>query len=293
MSWRVVVITGNAKLDFSLGYLVVRKEETTKIFLDEIGTLLIDSVAVSLTTYLVKELVDRKILVIMCDEKHNPLLELVPYYGCHNSPRKIQQQIAWNSEAKIAVWTAIVRSKIDNQRKMLESLKAERETGLLEGYLKELQPGDPANREGLAAKVYFGGVFGSEFSREGYNAESAALDYGYTILLSAFNREIVCAGFLTQLGLCHDSQFNKFNLSSDLMEPFRPIIDSIVMNMSFEEGTLEKKHRLQLIDSLNKDVVIDGKRQVLHRAVAIYCSSVFSALENADAGLIKFYDFVV
>ena len=94
------------------------------------------------------------------------------------------------------------------------------EAELLQGYLEEITYGDATNREGHAAKVYFNALFGKDFTRTDDLLINTALNYGYSILLSAFNREIVLNGYLTQLGLFHDNMFNRFNLASDLMEPF-------------------------------------------------------------------------
>jgi len=102
MSWRIVVISKRAKLDYQLGYLVVRNEEVTKIHLSEISTILIESTAATVTTSLLAELTKKKIKVIFCDEKRNPNSELVPYYGAYNS---IKKQIAWNEEYAQGVWT--------------------------------------------------------------------------------------------------------------------------------------------------------------------------------------------
>lgn len=115
MSWRIIVISQRAKLDLKLNYLVVRKqEETVKIFLGEIGQIIIESTAVSLTTSLLCELVKRKIKVIFCDEKRNPSSELLPYYGCHDTSEKIRAQMDWGEYGKGTVWTRIVREKITN-----------------------------------------------------------------------------------------------------------------------------------------------------------------------------------
>lgn len=95
MSWRTVVISSRCKLDLKMGYLVVRGEELRRIYLDEIGILMIENPAVSLTGCLLCALMGRKIKVIFCDGKHTPQSELVPYYGCHDTSRKINQQIRW------------------------------------------------------------------------------------------------------------------------------------------------------------------------------------------------------
>ena len=112
MSWRIVVISKRAKLDYQLGYMVVRNEEVTKIHLGEISTVLIESTAVSITTSLLAELTKKKIKVIFCDEKRNPSSELIGYYGSHDTSNKVRKQVLWSRNIKDAVWTEIVTEKI-------------------------------------------------------------------------------------------------------------------------------------------------------------------------------------
>lgn len=100
MSWRIVVISSSAKLDYQLGFLVVRKDKTTKIYLNEISVLMLESTAISLTAYLVNELIKRKIKVIFCDEKRNPSGEVISYYGSHDARAKIRTQMVWDGSIK-------------------------------------------------------------------------------------------------------------------------------------------------------------------------------------------------
>lgn len=286
MSWRIVVISKRAKLDYQLGYLVVRNEEVTKIHLSEISTILIESTAATVTTSLLAELTKKKIKVIFCDEKRNPSSELVGYYGSHDTSNKIRKQIQWSRHSKEAIWTEIVTEKIRKQRELLKNMGKE-EAGLLESYLQEIGWNDETNREGHAAKVYFNALFGMTFTRTADCPENAALNYGYSILLSAFAREIVASGYITQLGLFHDNMFNQFNLASDLMEPFRVLIDREVIQMQRKEFTHEEK--IQLVNVLNNEVMIDGKTQYVNNAIKIYCKSVFDALNENDSALIRFY----
>lgn len=197
MSWRTIVISKRAKLDLQLGYMVVRSEEVTKIVLSEISTILIESTAVSLTTGLLAELSKRKIKVIFCDEKRNPSSELVSYYGSHDTSNKVRKQIAWKQNTKEAVWTEIVTEKIRKQKEILEILGKE-ESEILSSYIKEITWNDGTNREGHAAKVYFNALFGLDFTRTEDNYINAGLNYGYSIILSAFTREIVANGYITQ-----------------------------------------------------------------------------------------------
>ena len=286
MSWRIVVISKRAKLDLQMGFLVVRSDEITKIHLGEISTVMIESTAVSLTTSLLAELSKRKIKVIFCDEKRNPSSELISYYGSHDTSNKVRKQIAWKAKTKEAVWTEIVTEKIRKQKEVLELLQ-KREAELLEGYLHEITWNDESNREGHAAKVYFNALFGLDFTRTEDNCINAALNYGYSIILSAFNREIVSNGYITQLGLFHDNMFNQFNLASDLMEPFRVLVDLEVLSMKLTE--FEPKDKLRLVDILNHEIIIDGKNQYVNNAIKIYVKSVFDALSEDDSSIIRFY----
>lgn len=286
MSWRTVVISKSAKLDYQMGCMVVRQDKTVKIHLSEISNLIIETTAVSITAALLSELTKKKVKVIFCDEKRNPSSELIPYYGCHDTSSKVRTQIKWSDEIKAAVWTEIVSEKIRKQAEHLEELKLS-EAGMLREYVEELQFGDESNREGHAAKVYFNALFGNDFTRTADNSINAALNYGYGIILSTFNREIVANGYITQLGLFHDNMFNQFNLGSDLMEPFRPLVDRAVVAM--EPQKFEHDEKMNILELLQEDVHIADRNEYINNAIKIYCRSVFDALNDSDPSLIKFY----
>lgn len=287
MSWRIVVISRGAKLDYKMNYLMVRQDSITRIHLSEIGLLLIESTAVALTARLLSELIKRKIKVIFCDEKRNPSSELVGYYGAHDTSDKIRQQVSWSHNTKQLIWTEIVSDKIKKQRDFLIILGKTNVAKMLDGYLEEMLPGDSSNREGHAAKVYFNAVFGSDYSRNLEIPFNAALDYGYSLLLSAFNREIVSAGYITQIGLFHDNMFNYFNLSSDLMEPFRILVDKAVYVL--QPKKFEHDEKMEILRVLNDEVTIIGKNYIVTSAIKIYCQSVFEAINENDVLKLRFY----
>ena len=289
MSWRTVIISNSAKLDYKIGYLIVRQDEIIKIHLSEIALLLIESTAVSISAALLAELMKQKIKVVFCDEKRNPVSELVPYYGSHDTSFKVRTQISWDINTKLMIWTEIVAEKIRNQKKMLEIAKQFAGAITLKGYLEELLPGDSTNREGHAAKVYFNGLFGKDFSRTSDIPFNAALNYGYGIVLAAVNREIVSNGYITQLGLFHDNMFNQFNLGSDIMEPLRVFVDRKVYEMKPEK--FEHSEKMELIDLMNMKVKIEGKNNFFSNAIRIYCRSVFDAINDKDISLLKFCIF--
>ncbi|MCH3972206.1 MAG: type II CRISPR-associated endonuclease Cas1 [Oscillospiraceae bacterium] len=286
MSWRTVVISSSAKLDYQMGYMVVRSAETTKILVDEIRSVMIESTAVSLSAALLAELVKNKVKVIFCDQKRNPSSELIPYYGSFDTSGKIRTQIAWNKDIKTAVWTEIVTEKIRKQKEHLVSMQKQ-EASLLGEYLNQIEFGDVTNREGHAAKVYFNALFGHEFTRSEDCNENAALNYGYSIILSAFTREVAANGYLTQLGLFHDNRANPFNLASDLMEPFRPLVDRIVLTMELKQFLHAEK--MELVGVLSQQVIMNDRSEYVDNAIQIYCRSVFDALNDHDVSEIRFY----
>lgn len=288
MSWRTIVVTGQAKLDYKLDYVVIRKKEsTTKIHLSEIAILIIESTQVSLTSLLISKMIEKKIKIILCDSTHNPCGEVVPYYGSFDTSQKIKRQIDWTSDVKNLVWTEIVSHKIKKQSEHLFDRGLEDEARLLTEYVKELVSGDKTNREGHAAKVYFNALFGMEFTRSDDNYVNAALNYGYGIVLASFTREIVSNGYITQIGIHHDNMFNQFNLASDLMEPFRIIVDRQVADMHLEK--FEHDEKMEVLKILTKKVIIDQKTQYLIPAIRIYCKSIFEALNEEDVSLIRMY----
>ncbi len=280
------MVSGSAKLDYQMGYLVVRREETVKVHISEIYMLLIESTAVSLTAALLCELTKKKIKVIFCDEKRNPSSELVSYYGSHDTSVKVRNQMGWSAEIKASVWTEIVTEKIRKQAEVLTKWD-KNEADMLYQYMEEIEYGDTTNREGHAAKVYFNALFGMDFTRTEENSINAALNYGYGIILSAFNREITANGYITQIGLFHDNMFNPFNLGSDLMEPFRPIVDQKVRIMNPQK--FEHSEKMEVLKILQQEVIIAERKEYVNNAIKIYCKSVFDALLDNDVSLIKFY----
>lgn len=284
MGWRQVIITGRAKLDLKMNHLIVRKDTVTKIHISEIDILVIETLQVSITTALLVELAKQKVKVIFCDETYSPYCELNSYYCRHNSSLTIKKQMSWEDNNKIKVWTEIIRQKITNQRDLLIK-KEKEESELLTNYLYELEPGDETNREGHAAKVYFNAIFGKDFTRDDDIPLNAALNYGYSILLSCFNREVSVNGYLTQLGIFHDNQFNLYNLSSDIMEPFRPYIDEIVLSMDFDEfGKDQKKEILSIFSS---PIKIGNRYFELRNAVSRYTKAVIMSLETGDIDYVR------
>lgn len=288
MAFRTLVISTQCKLEYSLEYLVYRGVDTTKrIFLNEINTILIESTQVSITTSLLNEIVKRKIKLIFCDEKHDPSSELVPYNNSHNSSERIMNQINWDDETKDLIWQRIIKEKINTEYLMLKKYNHLDVALQVYDYMENVEIGDLSNREGHAAKVYFNNIFYKNFSRNENSVLNASLNYGYTLILSQFNRIVIGSGYLTQLGIHHKGQFNPFNFSCDLMEPFRYIVDQFAIKI-YKENLDFKKEMMNLL-SIN--LVINGREVSFFNALSIYFSSVIEAIAKKKPTLIKFVRF--
>ena len=288
MGWRTVLVSNNCKLSYKNDYLIIRSEKLNMIHLSEINMIIVENGMVSITSYLINELANKKIKLIICDEKHNPSCEMIPYYGSFNTSKKIQNQINWLKENKEKAWQNITRNKSHNQAMLLKKLNIAGYEKLLE-YENQVEIGDKTNREGHAAKVYFNLLFGKDFNRSDPDNTNIALDYGYSVMLALFNREIVSKGYITQIGVNHKNEYNQFNLSCDLIEPFRPLVDEKVYN--YRELAFGKEYKYKLLDIFNETVKIDNKEQFVSNAVSVYTSSVFNYIEKYKESKILNYEF--
>lgn len=277
MAFRTLFIENPCKLSYKSEYLVVRKEDaSTKVHLSEISTIVLQTQQAYISAYLMAELAKHKISLVVSDGKCNPVGQYLPLYGAHNVSKRVLEQLAWGEPAKKRVWQHVVRDKVFQQARLLEDLECMREARQLHGIVPEVRSGDTTNREAQAARIYFQGVFGPGFTRDQETATNAALDYGYAVLLSMVNREIVARGYLTQCGICHRSEYNQFNLACDLMEPFRPLVDRLVEAHVAEE--FNRDTRLMLGDLANREVAYRDGVYRLSSVISLYVQDCLNAL---------------
>ncbi|HFI0403803.1 TPA: type II CRISPR-associated endonuclease Cas1 [Streptococcus suis] len=286
MGWRTVVVNTHSKLSYKNNHLIFKDATRTEmIHLSEIDVLLLETTDITLSTMLVQRLMDENIVVIFCDQKRLPIAHLMPYYARHDSSLQLSKQISWNEEVKAIVWTTIIAQKIRNQSIYLSACGFFEKSSSVMDLYHGLALFDPSNREGHAARIYFNTLFGNDFSRELDNDINAGLDYGYTLLLSMFAREVVVSGCMTQFGLKHANQFNQFNFASDIMEPFRPIIDRIIYENRTEPFVKMKK---ELFTIFSDTFEYNGKEMYLTNIVSDYTKKVIKALNNKGDGIPEF-----
>lgn len=282
MAFRTVVISTKGKLEYSLNYIIFRNEEIKKILITEVSTLILQNTGISMTAVLISELIKRKIKIIFCDEKQNPVGEVIPYASSFESSKRIKYQINWNNQTKNKLWTEIIKVKIINQALILKINGYEEKSLNLIEYANNVLDGDSSNREGHAAKVYFNALFGNDFKR-GRNDDfyNVLLNYGYSIILSAINREISAFGYLTQLGIHHIGENNPFNLTCDFMEPLRPLIDYYVT----KENLTKEDYKSIFSRILSRPVIYNGLNTYLDNAIHLYVANLLAYLNNETCEL--------
>ena len=290
MSWRTVIVKNRCKLSYKNDYMLIISDGSEKsLHISEIGTLIIENTAVNLTAYLLCELSRYKVKIIFCDHQRNPYSEIIPYYGAHNASKQMRRQSQWPQSTKDCIWQRIITQKIIKQAQVVYKETANQTTcEILMNFATSVLPGDTTNREAHAAKLYFKELFGPQFSRDSSSGINVALNYGYAILLSAFNREITAAGYSTTMGVNHCNEYNPFNLTCDLMEPFRPVVDREVYKC--RSFAFDDFFKSRLIDILNHKVVILGKEQFLSNAINIYVKLFFRAMEESSEKELPEYD---
>lgn len=288
MAFRTVVIKNRCKLEFLMNYMVCRKQDgELKILLDEVRTIVIDSLQVVISSYLIFEIAKRNIKLIFIDNKHNPIGEIIPYQGNAYSYRHIKEQISFDENYKGYLWKRITIEKIRNQARVLKKYGLDDSSKQLIVYSENVNINDETNREGHSAKVYFNSLFGTNFSRDTENDTNKFLNYGYSIILSTINREIVIHGYLPEIGIHHIGESNPFNLACDFMEPLRPLVDNLVYS-----GEIDNSNYIDKLIGINlKHVKYCKREMVLENAIHLYVEDLFNYLNNGDEKKIGFIEY--
>ena len=283
MGWRSVIITQHAKLTYSMQMMIVQtRDGINQIPIEDINLLLVSTTQAVITSALISKLAQNQTKVIFVDEKDNPVVETAVYYPGARNMAKLKKQFNWDEHLKEVLWTKIVSQKIKNQIAVLDNYHLNKDE--VQSELDQLEINDESNREAIAARKYFMLLFDKNFVRRDTSAINAALDYGYAILLSSFNREIVMNGYLTYFGIHHCSQENQFNLASDLMEPFRPFVDYWVKaHEKIKELTPDIKYGL--VELLSLEIKFNGKKTLLTNAITVYVRECLKFLSGESKKL--------
>ena len=288
MGYRQVVIKKCEKLNLEDRQLVINKDNNTyKVPLEDINFVLIEDNRTIITLKILAAFGEEGICLIVCDDKFEPVSIMYPYNYHFKQLENIEKQLSLDDDSKKIIWQEIVKSKIENEIAVLcQTSKDERVIDILSKYVKEVTIGDETNREGLAAKIYFRSLFGSEFIRFYDDPINAALNYAYQIVKSSIIRTLSIYGLNSYLGINHKSKVNNFNLVYDLIEPFRAIVDLYVYKIK-DNLTLPLSFdvRKDLVNILNISVTSNNKKCTLEYSIELLVISYIKALSTGEVSL--------
>ncbi len=270
------------------------KKELASIPIEDIGVMVLDHPQVTMSQALLSTLIDANVAVISCNEKHHPVGLFLPLAGNSLQSERFKVQIDASEPLKKQLWAQTVGAKVENQAKLLERLG--KDAKRLFALLPQIKSGDSENVEARAARVYWQVLLGEDdFVRERFGkAPNPQLNYCYAILRAAVARALVSSGLLPTLGIFHRNKYNAYCLADDIMEPYRPFCDEVVLSMyykgEFVSDELNTEQKAKLLSLLTADVVIGGKKSPLQVAISRTTNSLYECFAG-DRRKILYPDF--
>lgn len=260
----------------------------SSIPIEDIGFVVVESSAITISTSCIQELMANNVVCVFCDEKHMPNAMLLAVTSHSTAQRQIEAQLSATEALKDRLWKQTVAAKIRNQGECLS--RAGKAGGThLKNMARNVKNGDPKNLEAIAAKLYFSRHFpDDDFARSRFgNMPNAILNYGYAIVRAATARALVGSGLLCVSGIHHANQYNPYGLADDIMEPYRPFLDDIVLNTDLKNAaTLDAIVKRALLSVLTVDVKINGMKRPLMNALSITSASLARTFLKEDTAIV-------
>ncbi len=269
MSWRILYIEESEELTLYLDNVKVKRLLNEFTFpLSDIVLILIDNYKTVLSVKLITMCANMNIPIVLCGDNHHPISIVHPLTGHYAGSKILAEQINWSEEQKMIIWREIIQRKIAKQLFVLKCFSTiEAPQRIIQEYIGHVEMGDVTNREGLAAKVYFRALFGAEFSRNEECVINACLNYGYSIFRAIISKVIVAKGLCPQIGIFHRGAENAFNLSDDILELFRPIVDKVVYENFRNEKIFIREHRITLLKMLDHKIFFEKQHLTIHQVI--------------------------
>ena len=262
------------------------REVVKTIPIEDIGLIVLDCPQITVTEGLLEALLENNCAVVTCDKSHLPVGLLLPLYGNKVQAERYSEQIAASLPLKKQLWQQTVQSKIRNQAAMLKYVTGNDAKNMLI-WADSVKSGDTDNLEGRAAAFYWKSVFvdNPHFLRGDDDIVNVMLNYGYAIVRAIVARALVGTGLIPTLGIHHHNRYDAYCLADDIMEPYRPYVDRLVVEI-VEDGVPEKLDvniKRRLLELPVKEVVIDGMR----RPLMLAASQTVNSLQKCFSGELR------
>lgn len=292
MGYKTLLFSSPCKLNiknYQLVFQADNSDEKLTIPMEDISTIILDSLQISVSNYFLSMCANYNITVFTCDKKHQPISVLTPFYQHSRNTKIANKQISMGDVLKKRIWQKIVKQKIENQSNVLKLLF---ENDILDIYINLVQSGDKTNIEGQCAKKYWSILF-DDFKRHSQTKHNFALDYGYAIIRGTLSKYVASSGLIPCFGVHHCNELNSFNLVEDLIEPFRPFVDLMVAEMdTLDEEEISKEDRGYLLTILNKQCFYKNEQITVQNACEDICQSLVKSIEKDDYKIFELPKFI-
>ena len=294
MGWRTVVITKPSKISIENDQLkyAPKDAEVIKVPIDDISVIILEVHQVTITSALMSRLTESNIVLFTCDKTHTPNGVFIPFHQHSRYAQVAHKQIAWSEPFKKRVWQKIVSRKVQNQSSTLAYM-GKAKVQQLEAYAKNVKSADSTMVESAAARIYFVALFGNSFNRRDESDwRNSALNYGYALIRGAISRSLAAHGFLPAFGLFHHSTLNAFNLSDDIIEPYRAFVDVVVSEqyenfIELPDTRFLPEHKVELYQLFTMKTIIDGVSTTLLNSIEVCVTSLMNATLEKDVSFLK------
>lgn len=292
MGWRTLYIEDSHKVSLYLNNLKIESgDEQYVVPIADIDTIIFNNYKMYMTVQLLCKLSQNNVCVIICEKNGLPEIMLNPITGNCTAFRQQELQLNLSDERKAILWQQLIEAKISNQLDVLSACVPKSDNiKHLTKFVEEVQPADSTNREGLAAKTYFRGLYGNDFLREHESTDpiNIALNYGYAVLRAMLARSIAAKGLLPTIGIKHRNLYKHFNLTDDFIEPYRPIVDQWVYhNICQTQDIFARDRRISLLETLSGKIYLEGKKYGIAQSMNIYVDSIIRYMETGETAVLK------
>ena len=258
---------------------ILKEEAERTIPIEDIGVVVLDNQRITITAGVLEALLENNCAIISCNQRGLPVGLLLPLAGNTIQHERFHTQIEASKPLKKQLWQQTVKRKIINQENILH-FNTGKETNCMRVWANDVRSGDPDNLEARAAAYYWHNLFKDypNFVRDREGAPpNNLLNYGYAILRAVVTRALVVSGLLPTFGIHHHNRYNAYCLADDIMEPYRPYIDQLVLNIiekNKDVSLINREIKMQLLSIPMLDVKINGKRSPLMIAAQQTTSSL-------------------
>ncbi len=282
MSYRQILIQKKCHLSIENSNIKIKRDDiVNSIPSEDVAIIVVDCIDITFSAPFFNECSKEGIVVLICGNKHYPVMQALPINSHYRLYDILLMQVKQSNYFKETVTEQLLKAKLANQKKVLELIGADADKiEMFNTYIGEITGHDDINREGTAAKVFFNALYEQEYTRFESDPINAVQNYGYAILSSSISRSLSLLGFNLCIGVNHEGHTNPFNLTYDMIEPFRAIVDYYIYEMrNTLTDELNVQTKKELVNLLNIKVKVNGVLYTVQYAIDLLCKSYLRMLE--------------